>query len=326
MALCRRSPPEDACFSPAPRRAPAFHLPLRASSSLLSTVPPWPRRARLHRLPEDLAASPVLPPEHSPEGKHPGASRPAPLLHEPHCRHIPDAPKGLPSAPTVARLVQHPFQPPVHGPKPVSWRPSRLPGNLRATFQPRRPPPRGSPHRPFRRPFSRSTVPGHVSGTPEGLPSTRPIPASSSTPSRTRPGPEGPSQPRSRAPGNLRLRPLQRPPEGNRLTDAVVRCSGDRPPTPWSDPKVFPERRLRSLRPADLSGRTSSDFNEQLRQRLSHCLCSKQARLQGFAPSESPLPPRGGLDRVAPDALLGFQPFRDFSRRLEPMLPQALLS
>jgi hypothetical protein len=52
-----------------------------------------------------------------------------------------------------------------------------------------------------------------------------------------------------------------------------------------------------------------------------------EARLQGFAPLESPLPPGGGLDHLGPDALLGFQPLQGLPfPRLGPMHPSVLLS
>jgi hypothetical protein len=125
--------------------------------------------------------------------------------------------------------------------------------------------------------------------------------------------PRVPLQPPSSMPGGPWSAPPPRQPEGRRLGNPVVRTA----PRPRTVARGRPEGLSRtpaaSASSSRLVGRTSSDFNEQLRQRRSRRLCSKQVRLQGLAPSESPLPPCGGLDRAAPDALLDFQPFRDFS-------------
>jgi hypothetical protein len=313
----------DTCSAPRPEG----HRPSPASALRPASGPP------LHRTPKG-PASPAsqkawqLPPSFR-QNTHPKAN--TPVL--PDCFHRSTVPR-------CQRFEGHPEGPPVHAdrrpPRPAPLPAARPRTEVRflTSFQaawrsPAAFPPATSPEGELTRPSS-DRPPRH--GSQPRFQDTRRSPFRTTVlPLRPSPLPAASRTrrlvpPRSRAPGNLRRHPLQQPPEGSHL-HRHRRPLLRRPPTVARDrPEGLSRAPAASASSSRLLGRTSSDFNEQLRQRRSHRLCSKQARLQGFAPSESPLPPRGGLDRVAPDALLGFQPFRDFSRRLEPMLPQALLS
>jgi hypothetical protein len=133
------------------------------------------------------------------------------------------------------------------------------------------------------RPAARNTLPGRLATSatitratsPEGEPAQTPVTSAAPRLPRLRfkntrrslvhttasplrpapiqgfPGPESPFQPPCSMPGGFALTPPRRQPGGHRHGDPVAPPLRDHGPAPRSDPKVFPERRLRPLRPAD---------------------------------------------------------------------------
>jgi hypothetical protein len=183
----RRSPPRHVLRT-APRRAPSVTR-VSASSSLRSTAPPHPEGPGFTGFPKGLAASTVLPPEHSPEGKHPGASRLLPPLHGP----------ALPALRRTPRRASRPRRPSPASSSTPSSRPSTdrgplpdvLPGCLAIS---RRLPagdlPRRGTHTAFQRPSTAPRLPAALPGHPKvSLPHHRSA-ASSVTPSRRFPNPK----------------------------------------------------------------------------------------------------------------------------------------
>jgi hypothetical protein len=210
-----------------------------------------PRGARLHRLSRRPGSLNRPSARTLTRRQTPRCIQTASTAPRPRCRRFPDAPKGLPSAPTVARLVRQPFRPPFHGPRPASERPSRPPGDFPPPSS-RRPPPRGSPTglsgdlpplhglRPRlqdtrRSPFRTTAAPLRPAPSPHSLPSPKARCSRASGSAWQPPASSATATTRGRPP-HRRRRPLLR-----------------RPPTSTRGPtrRSFPRRRLRPLRPAD---------------------------------------------------------------------------